>query len=148
MTELQVTSGIDTLSANEFAVFLDGEAVHGVFTISGLAPFKLDVTPALIKLARSPLTLSKMVHKDPALPVNRWLRESAAAKDDVVRPLRTLDIVAMDEGQESRRWSVIGAWVSEIAYADFDSGSGELMQEKLVIQYDRIDTLWPAADEG
>lgn len=146
MAEQQVSSGIDTLSANEFAVFLDGEAIQGVFTISGLAPFRLDVTPSLIKAMRSPLRLSRMLQKDPTLPFNRWLRESAEAGDDVVRPLRTLDIVAMDEGVESRRWSVIGAWVSEIAYSDFDSGSGELIQEKLVIQYDRIDTIWPAHD--
>jgi hypothetical protein len=34
---------IDSLSANEFAVEIDGERVSGIFKISGFHSFKLDV---------------------------------------------------------------------------------------------------------
>jgi phage tail-like protein len=134
---------IDSLSANEFAVEVDGEAVTGVFRVAGLIAYKLDVRPSLTKAQRDPFTLSKMVQRDPALPFNRWIRETIATKDDIVHARRTVDIVALDDGAEVRRWRVKGAWISEIAYSDFDSGSGELVQQRLTIQYDEIEEIWP-----
>ena len=84
----------------------------------------------------------KMVQRDFNLPFNRWVRETVGAKDDIVRPLRTLDIVALDDGVETRRWKIKGAWISEISYSDFDSGSSELIQETLVIQYEDVEETW------
>lgn len=144
MNDVQdVVQAVDSLSANEFSVEIDGQPAQGIFRVSGLAAFKLDVKPSLRKLMRDPIKLTKMVQHDSELPFNRWLRETTEAKDDIVRPVRVLEIVATDEGVESRRWRLKGAWISEITYSDFDSGSGELVQETLLIQYDDIETIWP-----
>ena len=137
-----LTIHVDSLSANEFVVLLEGEIVKGVFKISGLLPFKLDVKPSLTKLVRDPFKLSKMVQRDPNLPVNRWLRETIEAKEDIVRPTRTLEILAIDDGEESRRWTIKGAWISEIAYSDFNSASSDLIEETLTIHYDDIIETW------
>lgn len=136
---------IDSLSANEFAVEIDGMVTTGVFRVAGLIAYKLDVRPSLTKAQRDPFTVSKMVERDPELPFNRWIRETIATKDDIVHARRTVDIVALDDGVEVRRWRVKGAWISEISYSDFDSGSGELVQQRLTIQYDEIQEIWPEA---
>jgi phage tail-like protein len=136
---------IDSLSANEFAVEVDGAPTTGVFRVAGLIAYKLDVRPSLTKAQRDPFTISKMVERDLGLPFNRWIRETIATKDDIVHARRTVDIVALDDGVEVRRWRVKGAWISEISYSDFDSGSGELVQQRLTIQYDEIEEIWPEA---
>ena len=133
---------IDSLSANEFEVLLDGDRLQGVFRVSGLLPFKLDVKPSLTKLVREPFKLSKMVQRDPQLPFNRWLRDTVASRDDIVRPTRTLEIVAVDDGKETRRWTVKEAWISEISYSDFNSGSSDLIEETVTIHYDDIEEKW------
>ncbi len=138
-----VVQAVDSLSANEFSVEIDGQPTQGIFRVSGLTPFKLDVKPSLRKLMHEPIKLAKMVQYDSELPFNRWLRETAEAKDDIVRPVRVLEIIATDEGVETRRWRLKGAWISEVSYTDFDTGSGELVQETLLIQYDYIETIWP-----
>ncbi len=141
-TAIVAHTHVDSLLANEFAVLLDGETVKGVFKVSGLLPFKLEVKPSLTKLVRDPFKLSKMVQRDPELPFNRWLRETIAAKDDIVRPTRTLEIIAIDDGEESRRWTVKGAWISEISYSDFSSASSDLIEETVTIHYDDIIETW------
>lgn len=133
---------VDSLSANEFEVLLDGERLQGVFRVSGLLPFKLDVKPSLTKLVREPFKLSKMVQRDPQLPFNRWLRDTVASRDDIVRPTRTLEIVAVDDGKETRRWTVKEAWISEISYSDFNTGSSDLVEETVIIHYDDIEESW------
>ncbi len=138
---------IDSLSANEFEVQLDGEVVKGVFRISGLVPFKLEVKPSMTKIVREPFTLSKMVQRDPEIAFNRWLRETVAATDDLSRPSRTLEILAIDDGEETRRWTIKGAWISEVAYSDFNTASGDLIEETVTIHYDEISERWqPASD--
>ncbi len=136
---------IDSLSANEFEVQLDGEVVKGVFRISGLVPFKLEVKPSMTKVVREPFTLSKMVQRDPEVAFNRWLRETVAATDDLSRPSRTLEILAIDDGEETRRWTVKGAWISEVAYSDFNTASGDLIEEIVTIHYDEISERWQTA---
>ena len=133
---------IDSLSANEFEVQVAGEAVKGVFRVSGLLPFKLEVKPALTKLVRDPFKISKMVQRDPNTPFNRWVRETVEAKDDIVRPTRTVDILAIDDGEEIRRWTIMGAWISEISYSDFNSSSSDLIEETLTIRYEDITETW------
>lgn len=135
---------IDSLSANEFEVLLDGERVQGISRISGLLPFKLEVKPALTKLVRDPFKLAKIVQRDPILPFNRWLRETIDAGDDIVRPTRTLEILAIDDGVEIRRWIVKGAWISEVSYSEFNSASGELIEETITVHYDAISETWAA----
>lgn len=136
---------IDSLSANEFAVELDGTDVTGIFRISGLVAYKLDVRPSLTKTQRDPFIITRMVQRDPAQPFNTWVRETIQTKDDIVHARRTVDIIARDEGEEVRRWRVKGAWISEVSYSDFDSGSSELVQQRLTIQYDEIEERWPEA---
>src|SRR5690606_12924135 len=133
---------IDSLSANEFAVEIEGTRATGIFRVSGLVTFKLDVKPSLTKVVRDPFKIVKMVQRDPNLPFNRWVRETVQATDDIVRPLRTLEIIALDDGVETRRWKIKGAWISEISYSDFDSGSSELVQETLVIHYEDVEERW------
>ncbi|HVU10154.1 MAG TPA: phage tail protein [Phototrophicaceae bacterium] len=141
-TAIVAHTHVDSLLANEFTILLNGETVKGVFKVSGLLPFKLEVKPSLTKLVRDPFKLSKMVQRDPELPFNRWLRETIAAKDDIVRPTRTLEIIAIDDGEESRRWTVKGAWISEISYSDFSSASSDLIEETVTIHYDDILETW------
>ncbi len=133
---------VDSLSANEFEVLLDGERLQGVFRVSGLLPFRLDVKPSLTRLVRDPFKLSKMVQRDPQLPFNQWLQETVSAREDIVRPTRTLEIVAVDDGHETRRWTVKEAWISEISYSDFNSGSNELIEETVTVHYDDIIISW------
>ncbi len=133
---------IDSLSANEFQVYLNDDVVPGVFRVSGFIPFKLEVKPGVTKVVREPFKLAKMVQRDPNLPFNRWVQETLSAKEDIVRPLRTLVIVALDDGVESRRWTVTGAWISQISYSDFNSASGELVEEVLSIHFDDIQETW------
>ncbi|MBK8030516.1 MAG: phage tail protein [Chloroflexi bacterium] len=133
---------IDSLSANEFQVYLNEDVVPGVFRVCGFIPFKLEVRPGVSNVVREPFKLAKMVQRDPALPFNRWLQETLAGKQDIVRPTRTLVIVALDDGVESRRWTVTGAWISEISYSDFNSASGELVEEVVTIHFDDIQETW------
>ncbi|MEO8394140.1 MAG: phage tail protein [Chloroflexota bacterium] len=133
---------IDSLSANEFEVRIEGEPVKGVFKVSGLLPFKLEVKPALTKLVRDPFKISKMVQRDPNTAFNRWVRETIGAKDDIVRPTRTVDILAIDDEEEIRRWTIVGAWISEIGYSEFNSASSDLIEETLTIRYDDVTETW------
>ena len=133
---------IDSLSANEFEVQIDGETVKGVFKVSGLLPFKLEVKPSLTKLVRDPFKLSKMVQRDPNLPFNRWVRETVESKNDIMRPTRMIDILAIDDGEEIRRWTIKDAWISEIGYSDFDSASSSLIEETLTIHYADVVETW------
>lgn len=136
------TGVIDSLSANEFAVEIDGERATGVFKVGKFVSFQLDVKPTQIKFERPPFTVSRMVQRDPALPFNRWIQDTVKAKDDIVRPKRTLTLIALDDGVEIRRWAVNGAWISAIQYSDFDSGSSTLVEETVTVQYDSIVETW------
>lgn len=145
---IQVVSGVqavDSLSANEFAVELEGERIAGIFRVTGLISFKLEVrNNTSIKPVKEPVKITKMVQRDSNAPFNRWLRESREAKADIVRPTRTLAILAIDDGTETRRWTLKRCWISEAAYSDFNTGSGELVEETLTIQWEEIDETWPA----
>lgn len=136
---------IDSLSANEFAVEIDGVRAVGILTISDLVTFRLDVKPSLTKLEHPPFRISKMVQQDANAPFNVWVRETTSAGSDIIRPKRTLTILALDEGVETRRWTIHGAWISEISYSKFDSGSSELVEETLEIHYDTIEEQFPTA---
>jgi hypothetical protein len=138
----EVNRQIDTLAANEFAVEIDGERVTSVFRVSELVAFKLDVKPSLTKYMQEPFKIVKMLQRDPHLPFNRWVRETIAARDDIAHPKRQIAIIAVDDGVETRRWIVKGAWISEIRYSDFNSSSAELVEETLLIRYDDIEVVW------
>jgi len=134
---------IDSLSANEFAVEVDGERVEGIFSVKGLISFKLEVkTTSAMKIVKDPFKITKMVQRDPENVFNRWLRETIASKADIVRPKRTLTILAIDDGSEVRRWTVTGAWISELSYSDFNTGSSELVEETATIQWDDLEETW------
>lgn len=139
---------VDSLCANEFAVEIDGQRADGIFRVSGLISFKLDTkTTSALKILKEPLKLVKMVQRDGNNVCNRWLRESVAAKDDIVRPKRSLAVLAIDDGMETRRWTVKGAWISEVSYSDFNSASFEMVEEALTIHYDEIEESWPATPQ-
>ncbi|MBZ0293553.1 MAG: phage tail protein [Anaerolineae bacterium] len=131
---------IDSLVANEFRVEIDGEQVAGIFTISGLISFKLEVkTTNQLKKVAEPFKITKMVQRDPHNPFNTWLRDTYAAAADIARPTRTLVIVAVDDGVEIRRWTVKKAWISEVSFSDFNSGSSEMIEETVHIRYEDIE---------
>ena len=135
---------IDSLSANEFRVEVDGEVVSGVFKVSGLAPYKLDVKQSsALKINKDPIEVVKMVRRDPNDVVNRWLRESIATHTDIMRVTRTVSVIAVDDGDEIRRWNIKGAWISGVSYSEFDTAKGDLVEEKLTLQWEAIETLWP-----
>ncbi len=143
---VQANSGVqavDSLSANEFNVELEGEKMAGIFRVTGLVSFKLDVkTTSTLKEIKEPIRLVKMVQRDPENSFNIWVRETVSARTDILRPKRTLAVVAVDDGVEIRRWTLTGAWISEINYSEFNTGSGELIEETLVIQWDEIEESW------
>jgi hypothetical protein len=50
---------LDSLSANEFAVEIDGERVEGVFSVNNLIAFKLDVnTTNALKFVKVPCKIT------------------------------------------------------------------------------------------
>lgn len=143
-----LAKAIDSLCANEFAVQIDGEIIPGVFRVSGLVSFKLDTRASSgLKMLHEPFKISKMVQRDGNSVFNRWLRETVSAKADIARPKRNLAVQAIDDGVEIRRWTVKGAWISEITYSDFNSASSEMVEETVLIMYDEIDETWPATTD-
>lgn len=135
---------IDSLVANEFHVEINGESITGVFRVSGLVSFKLDVkSTTALKRLYEPFKITKMVQRDPLNAFNTWVRETFAADADIVRPMREITIVAIDDGVIVRRWIVRKAWISEITYTDFNSGSAEMIEETVVIQHDGIEDSFP-----
>jgi hypothetical protein len=89
-----------------------------------------------------------MVRRDPNDVVNRWMRESVASHTDIMRVTRTIDVVAVDDGEEIRRWQIKGAWISGISYSEFNTASGELIEETLTLQWTSVETVWAdVADE-
>jgi hypothetical protein len=139
MTEQQ----IDSLIANEFALELDGTPISGIFSISGLRTYATDENGDRIK---PPFEIAKMVQRNAGTPFNSWLRETIEARGSDERPTRTVTVVAVDDGVETRRWQVSGAWIKEVRYSDFDSSSFEMVAETCVIAYEDISEEWPASD--
>ena len=130
---------VDSLSANEFRVEIDGEVASGIFGVSGLRIRSVDLTAG--RLVNQPLTLAKMTQQDPTLPFNRWTRETLANPTGKVT--HEIAIVAMDEGVETRRWVFKDAWISDIAFSDFDTSRDELIEEQLTIQHGGVEEVWP-----
>ncbi|MBN1200442.1 MAG: phage tail protein [Anaerolineae bacterium] len=132
---------VDSLSANEFRVEINGETAAGIFGVSGLHIRCVDLEAR--GLVHQPLTISKMVQQNPVLPINQWTRETLANPTGKVT--REIAIVAMDEGVETRRWVYKDAWISNIAFSDFDTSSDTLIEERLTIQHGGVEEIWPEA---
>lgn len=147
-TDLTLTASasvqrMDSLSANEFAVYLQDIPLRGVLRLTDFKPFKLDVKPTTaLKALKEPFKLVRLVESDPASPINQWVVESINAQTDFDRPKRDLTLVAVDEGVPTRQWMITGAWISEVNYSSFDSGSSEFVEETLTIQWDAIKFEW------
>lgn len=140
---IQYRTTIDSLTSNEFAIELNDERLTGIFRVTGLSPFKLEVkTTTQLKAIKEPFQIVKMFQRDPANPINVWMRETAAAGVDIVRPSRTITVLALDGGMEVRRWIFKGAWISAVSYSDFNTGSGDLIEETLTIQWDDVEIGW------
>ncbi len=137
---------LDSLVANEFVLELDGEPVTGVFSISGLVSFKLDDQG--IALVNEPFRIAKMVQRDPHNRFNTWLRETISAGAHGPRPRRTLTVLAVDNAVVVRRWIAKGAWISEVRYSDFNTASGELVEETVTVHYDALETEWSLLEAG
>lgn len=135
---------VDSLVANEFHIEINGEPVTGIFRVSGLISFKLETKLTnTLKRIHEPFKLTKMVQRDPLNLINTWVRETFKADADIVRPIRELTVVAVDDGVVVRRWIVRKAWISEITYTDFNTGSAEMIEETLTIQHDGIEDSFP-----
>jgi phage tail-like protein len=139
MTEPSGIQAVDSLSANEFQVELNGEIATGIFAVRGLQVRSVDFSSG--KLTIVPLTIAKMVQRDPGLPFNQWTRDTLASPASMVT--REIAVVAMDEGIETRRWVLKDAWISAISFSDFDSGSDTLIEETLTIHHSGIEEIWP-----
>jgi phage tail-like protein len=130
---------LDSLSANEFRVEINGVAASGIFGVSGLRVRSVDLVAG--RLVNQPLVIVKMVQRDPALPFNQWTRETLV--NSTAKVTRQIAVVAMDEGNETRRWVFKDAWISEIAFSDFDTSRDELIEEQLTIQHGGVEEIWP-----
>lgn len=135
---------VDSLSSNEFHIEINGQIVTGVFSVSGLSPFKLNVDESgrPVKVEQAPLVITKMVQQDPNLPFNAWVREAVRAQGKVL-PTREIAVVAMDEGNETRRWVFQNAWISEVAFSDFDTALEYLVEEKITLRHSGVLEIWP-----
>jgi hypothetical protein len=129
---------VDSLSANEFQVEINGQVVTGIFGVGNICIRCVDSDGTLI---HQPVTIAKMVQQDPNLPFNQWTRETMARPTEKVT--RNLAVVAMDEGVETRRWIFKDAWISDISFSDFDSSSQELIAEQLIIEHNGVEEIWP-----
>jgi hypothetical protein len=139
VTELSGIQAVDSLSSNEFRVELDGAVVTGIFAVRGLHIRCVDLAAG--RLVNQPLTISKMVQQDRSLPFNQWTRETLANPTSKIT--RDLAVVAVDDGVETRRWVYKGAWISDIAFSDFDTGTEVLIEERLTIQHGGVEEFWP-----
>lgn len=129
---------VDSLSANEFRVEINGAVASGIFGISGLHSRSLDLEAG--KFVNRPVLITKMVQRDPDLAFNAWIRETLA--NPTAKIVRQVAIVAMDEGVETRRWVLKDAWISAVAYSDFDSGSDQLVEERVTVQHSGVEEVW------
>ncbi len=125
---------VDSLVANEFAFEIDGEVVQGMFTVSNLVTYTSDGETF-------PFEVSKMVQRDPNTPFNSWHRETIDGKN----PTRTVAVVAIDDGVETRRWTFSGAKIQSIRYSAFDTASNEMVAEIYTIAYDSVAESWSAS---
>ncbi len=130
-------SAMDSLQGNEFAVEIDGELVKGVFRVSGLVTFRLNAATTA-----PTITLAKMVQRDASLPFNAWLRETINAGSSADRPSRTLAVIAVDDGEETRRWTLTEAYITEVHYSDFDTASSDFVEEIVTIAYSSLVEAW------
>jgi hypothetical protein len=131
---------LDSLIANEFALEINGEAATGIFRVSNFRSFVTDDEGNRLK---PPFEVSKMVQRDANNNFNTWLRETTAAFGE--KPRRDVTIVAIDDGIVTRRWTAKGAWIKEVRYSAFDSGSFEMVEETFVLAYDELEESWPAS---
>jgi hypothetical protein len=44
---------------------------------------------------------------------------------------------------ETRRWVYQEAWISDIAFSDFDKAHSVLIEERLTIQHSGVEQIWP-----
>jgi len=129
---------LDSLSANEFAVELDGQRLDGIFRVVGLILFRSShETPE-----QTPLIITKMVQRDPKKPFNVWLRETMNAGEISARPKRSVTVLALDDGEETRRWTFVNAHIVSVTYSEFDSASRELVEERVTIHYGSVEHTW------
>lgn len=134
---------LDSLTANEFAVEIEGQRALGIFSVQGLVTFRLDLEPAQTRLAFEPIKITKAVQRDPDLPFNAWVRETLATRDASVRPRRQLTLLAIDDGVTIRQWLLHGCQINDVRYSDFDSARSDLVSEILTIQFEHVDDLFP-----
>ncbi len=123
---------VDSLSAHEFRLEINGQPVDGIFSVQGLTALSLEQE-------RPPLVISKMVQQDPSKPFNRWIQESQTGG----KPIRDIAVVALDEGRETRRWVYRSAYIVSISYSDFDTASGELVEERVAVRAQGVEVVWP-----
>lgn len=135
---------VDSLVANEFAVEINGQVTDGIFGVRGLVSFKIDENGKRVKPA---FDIVKMVQRDGNNVFNKWLRETIASRDSDNRPKRDVAIVAIDDGLETRRWTVKGAYITAVRYSDYDTGWSEMVEEIYTIAYSDIEETWSATDK-
>ncbi len=136
---------VDSLVANEFSVEVDGNEVQGVFSVEGLTLFQLSDDGTRMNPA---LKITKMVQRDASLPFNQWHKETMDSRDSDTRPTRTLAVVAIDDGVETRRWTLKDAYITSISYSNYDAGSSEMIEEQYTIAYNDIEETWTFADSN
>lgn len=133
---------LDSLQGNEFALELDGEPVEGIFRVAGLTTFRLEASDNL----QNHIIITKMVQRDATLPFNAWIQETINAGKAANRPTRSLAVVAIDDGEETRRWTLTDTYITAIHYTDFDTSSNEFVEEIVEVRYDNISEMWTWSD--
>lgn len=127
---------LDSLVANEFTVEIDGQALTGIFGVQGFVPYQLHAP------TEPRVTITKMVQRDAHNVFNKWLRD---AETNGRNATRELAIVAVDDGVETRRWTLKGAYIVSVGYSDFDSASTEMVEERVTIGYSEVEHRWSAS---
>lgn len=130
---------VDSLVANEFHIEINDTVVNGIFGVRGLVTFQLDDNGTRVK---PPFEIVKMVQRDSSIAFNKWLRETIDNRDTGTRPTRSVAIVAVDDGVETRRWVAKDAYITAIRYSAYDSASFEMVEEIYTIHYSDIEEIW------
>jgi hypothetical protein len=139
MADQNTFIALDSLSANEFKVEIDGQEIEGIFRVSGFKPFDFLNTGGV-----NTVLVTKMVQRDGNNAFNKWLRESITTLHLDANPTRSLSIIAVDDGVEIRRWTLNSAFIASVSYSDFNSGATELVEEQVLIQYASVELKWSA----
>ena len=121
---------LDSLSANEFHVEIDGTTATGIFGVSGIFSRSVDLSAG--RLVNPPITITKMVSRtgDPLQPV-----DGETLANPTTRVTRQVAVVATDEAAKPGAGSSKTPGSATSRSRTSTPSRDALVEERLVIQH-------------